>query len=485
MSQRQTREARRAREVPELTGRILVVDDDEGMRVVLRMSLEALGHTVVTAQDFREALGAFEAHPVDVAIVDLKIGTEDGLVLMDRLLERDNELPVIILTANGTISNAVDAVRRGAYSYLTKPFQAEDLSQQVRKALDRRGLTNEISTLRLALEADSRSGQSQMLGRCPAMQQVYRSILQVAPTRATVAIYGESGTGKERVAHAIHAQSPRAKAPFVAVNCAALPDTLLESELFGHMRGAFTDAHHNKMGLFREAEGGTIFLDEIGDTSPALQVSLLRVLQERRVRPLGSETTLPVDVRVIVASNKDLKKEIEEGRFREDLFYRIHILPVHLPPLRERGEDILLLADNFLRRFAREEGREIVGFHPSARESLLHHPWPGNVRELENRIKRAVVLSTRPVLYASDLFDEGSGPSAPAPRATTESNEVELEVPLIPYKEAKEQFEKDYLRRLLKACAGNVSAAARASGRYRADLYALLRKHDLDAGDFK
>ncbi len=470
------------------SGWLLVVDDEDGIRTTLRQALERAGYQVLEARNSRQASGALDTHPVDLAIVDLRLGNENGLELMDHLLARDNLLPVIILTAHGSIPTAISAVRRGAYSYLTKPIELDQLLREVDRALERRGLTEEISMLNLAFRRDPRASALQLVGRSPAMQSVYRSIVRVAPTDATVTVYGESGTGKECVARAIHTLSPRSCGPFVAVSCATIPDPLLESELFGHTRGAFTGAGPGRPGLIRQAEGGTVFLDEIDSTSPAFQVALLRFLQERTIRPVGSEQVVATDVRVIVASTHDLRQACEAGRFREDLFFRIHVLPIFLAPLRNRQEDIMLLAEHFLRRYAREEGREMVGFHRSAIERLLAHEWPGNVRELENRIKRAVVLSPFQVIYPEDLFEDAGDEKASArskirpPPPQCSRNEAHT---MPSFREARAAFEREYLLRLLTVTRGNVSEAARIAGRYRSDLYGLFRKHGLNPDEFR
>ncbi len=463
---------------------VLVVDDEDGMRSALRQALEGPGYRVLEARNGRQAFNALDSYPVDVAIVDMMLGAENGLALMEQLLARDNLLPVIILTAHASIRTAISAVRRGAYGYLTKPIDLEVLLREVERALERRGLVEEISMLNLAFRRDDHTPGLQLVGRSPVMQAVYRSIVRVAPTDATVTVYGESGTGKECVARAIHTLSPRGSHPFVAVSCGAIPDTLLESELFGHVRGAFTGATEARPGLFREAEGGTVFLDEIDNTSPPFQVALLRFLQERRIRPVGAESSKRSNVRVIVASACDLRKACEDGTFRKDLFFRVHVLPIFLAPLRERRGDIMLLAEHFLRRYALEEGREMVGFHQSAIRRLEAHTWPGNVRELENRVKRAVVLAPFQVIYPQDLFGEDlDSPGMDARRSSWRHRTGSSNLPS--FREARAAFEREYLTRLLTLTRGNISEAARMAGRYRADLYAMLHKHGLSPDDFR
>lgn len=466
---------------PPLTGHILVVDDDDDLRQVLQLTLEAVGHRVSTARNSQQALERCqecdEKGPVDMAILDLRIGREDGLTLMGQLLSLDKQLCVTIMTGYGTVEGAVAAVKQGAFTYLLKPINSHALVQQVSKALERRGLTQQIQSLQLAL------GQAgfgmRLVGRSPAMQSVYSTAQRVAPTRASVALYGESGTGKEVVAHLIHELSPRSHKPFVVVNCAAIPESLLESQLFGHVKGAFTGAVADSPGYFRQADGGTLLLDEIGETPPSFQVSLLRVLQDWKIRPVGSNSEEPVDVRLMVATHRDLKREVAEGRFREDLFYRVHVLPLNLPPLREREGDIELLAEHFLRHYAREEGRELVAFHADALEALRTYSWPGNVRQLENLVKKAVVLAPGPLVQVSDLFEQGAIAPAKNPDSPTTSTAR------LSWKEAKEQWEKEYLLGLIRQTRGNVSEAARIAERYRADLTSLLKKHMIDPDSFR
>jgi two-component system response regulator GlrR len=315
------------------------------------------------------------------------------------------------------------------------------------------------------------------------MREIIRQVQQAAQTDATIALYGESGTGKELIAEIIHLRSRRAAGPFIAVNCGALPDNLLESELFGHVKGAFTDAKESRAGLFTQADRGTIFLDEIGNTSPALQVKLLRVLQERELRPLGGEKSVKVDVRVIVASNRDLQKAVERGEFRDDLFYRVHVIPIYLPPLRERREDIPLIADHFLKQFSAQADRQIKGFTPAALQALMLHGWPGNIRELKNTIERAVVLTMHDVIDAPDLAPvipvqpRPAGPAAAPPPAAPGA--------AASYEEAKQAFERSYLEQLLQGTEGNITEASRIAGRYRGDLYRLMKKYGLRSEDFK
>ncbi len=457
--------------------KILVLEDEPNLRDLIAMRLESQGYAVIPAATGEEALARARETVVDMAVMDLRLGGgPDGIEIMERLLLIQPQAPVIILTAHGTIANAVEAMRRGAYCYLTKPYKPEELALHVKNALEKRRLTAQIASLKSQLA--ERSQEKSLIAHSARMREVLRQVQQAAQTDATIAVYGESGTGKELIAEIIHLRSKRADGPFVPVNCGAIPEGLLENELFGHMRGAYTDARENKAGLFAQADRGTIFLDEIGNTSPALQVKLLRVLQERELRPLGGSRAVKVDVRVIAASNRDLQKAVERGEFREDLFYRIHVIPVHLPPLRERREDIPLIADHFLKQFG--AGKDIKGFTPAAMQRLMLHAWPGNIRELKNTIERAAVLSTQDVIDVPDLLGIGEKPEqAPAAPAAG--------MPPVAgaYEQAKQEFEKSYLRELLRQTQGNVTLAAKTAQRYRGDLYRMMKKYGIKSEDFK
>jgi two-component system response regulator GlrR len=376
-------------------------------------------------------------------------------------------MPVIILTAYGTIESAVDAMRRGAYSYLTKPFEPQELLLQIEKAMEKQRLESEIVRLQDLLS--EQYAVANIVARSAKMQTVLTQVLQIAGTESTVFIQGESGTGKELVAKAIHLGSQRKNAAFVDINCAALPETLLESELFGHERGAFTGAVQSRRGLFTQANGGTVFLDEIGDMPLSIQAKLLRVLQERRFYPVGGKVPVAVDVRLIVATNKDLESEVREGRFREDLYYRIHVIPIVLPPLRERKEDIPPLVNHFVQEFAEQMGKHVKGLTPAAMQKIMLQDWPGNVRQLKNSIEYAVAMTQQDVIDV-DIFPD-----------------VDLATAwdIKPLKEAKADFEKSYVIHLLELSRGNVSRAAEMAGKYRADFYNLLRKYELNPRDFK
>jgi two-component system response regulator HydG len=390
-------------------GRILVVDDQRNMRVTTAIVLRQAGHSVVEAENGAEALQRLAAEPFDVVLTDLRMGDVDGMEVLRSAVEISPSVQVIVMTAYGSIESAVEAVRRGAYDYLSKPFKEEELLVRIEKALEKRRLLGEVSLL--AGDFRQRYGLENVVGRSPGLRELLDRAVRVAPTDATVLITGESGTGKELVARAIHAGSRRSERPFVPVNCAAITETLLESELFGHARGSFTGAVRARRGLFEEASGGTLFIDEIGETAPGFQAKLLRALQEGEIRRVGESIPVKVDVRVIAATNQDLKKAMVERRFREDLFYRLNVVPLRVPPLRERREDIPLLAAHFLERRNRRSG---VGkrFTVEAMGRLLEHDWPGNVRELENMVEQAAALSDGPLIGPQDVLP-GAGRGAP------------------------------------------------------------------------
>src|SRR5262247_249997 len=372
---------------------ILVVDDDPGLLTLMQTRLEAAGYGTTLVETGEEALALASAREraYDLAIIDLKMADVDGLTLLQELLRLHPHLPVIILTAHGTISSAVEATKLGAYDYLTKPFDAKDLLHRIDKALEVGRLKGEVARLRNIVS--ERYHFDHIVASSTQMQQVLHQVSQIAATDSIVCLYGESGTGKELIAKTIHTVSHRSQGPFVAVNCGAIPEGLLENELFGHVKGAYTGADQLHRGLLRQADGGTLFLDEIAELAPLLQVKLLRVLQEHEFYPVGGERTTRVDFRLITATNQDLWSAVKAGKFREDLYYRIHVIPIFLPPLRERREDIPLLAHHFLQRFSHEMHKKIQGFTPEVMQFLMLHDWPGNVRELANVIQRAVVLA--------------------------------------------------------------------------------------------
>lgn len=372
--------------------KILVVDDEQSLRDVLSIMLKRAGYAVTSAVDGEEAIELLNKEIFDLVITDLRMPKVDGMEVLKAVKSASPETVVLIITAFATADSAVEAMKQGAYDYLTKPFQVDEVQLIIRNALEKRRLTTE--NMLLKREMASQSSFAQLVGQSEAMQKVFDVVRKVADSKSNVLICGESGTGKELVARAIHYNSVRSALPFVAVNCSAVPETLLESELFGHMKGSFTGAISNKAGLFEIADGGTIFLDEIGDTTPTIQVKLLRVIQEREFRRVGGNQDVKVDVRVVAATNKDLEKAVADGSFREDLYYRLDVIPIGLPPLRMRTGDIPLLVNHFLERFSKESGKPKPVISSEAMHVLLEHEWRGNVRELENLIERVVAFST-------------------------------------------------------------------------------------------
>jgi two-component system response regulator GlrR len=450
-----------------MLGKLLIVDDDRNLLELMKMRLESSGYAVTTAPDEDEAKTAVVGQAFDLAILDLQLVRQDGISLMEELHRVAPGMPVIILTAHGSIESAVEAMRRGAYTYLTKPFDARELILHVERALENKKLASEVDRLKGLLS--ERYDFKNIVARSESMQMVLETVSRVAQTDSTVFVRGESGTGKELIARAIHLASNRKDKPFVAINCAALPETLLESELFGHEKGSFTGAVRTSKGLFVQAHEGTIFLDEIGDMPLSIQAKLLRVLQERQFYPVGGERPIDVDVRVIVATNKNIEELVKQGLFREDLYYRIHVIPVALPPLRERKEDIPVLVDHFLKKCCEQMNKKIKGLTPLAMQRLMLHEWPGNVRELENTIEYAVAMTQHEII-TEDLI---------LPEKTSDEGTIK------PMKVAREVFEKNYLKQLLQLTRGNVSSAAALAGKYRADLYNLLKKYLINPSDFK
>ncbi|HET6675696.1 MAG TPA: sigma-54 dependent transcriptional regulator [Nitrospiraceae bacterium] len=381
--------------------KILVVDDEQSMRDVLSIMLKRAGYGVTVASDGEEAIEHIHKELFDLVITDLRMPKVDGLEVLKAVKASSPETVVLVITAFASAESAVEAMKHGAYDYLTKPFQVDEVQLIIRNALERRRLSTE--NILLKREMASQSSFSRIIGQSEAMQKVFEMIKKVADSKSNVLIGGESGTGKELVARAIHYNSGRAQMPFVTVNCSAVPETLLESELFGHMKGSFTGAVSNKAGLFEVANGGTIFLDEIGDTTPAIQVKLLRVIQEREFRRVGGTQDVKVDVRIVAATNRDLEKAVAEGAFREDLYYRLDVIPIKLPPLRMRSGDIPLLVNHFLEKFSRESGKPMPDLTQEAMRVLLAHEWRGNVRELENVIERVVAFSQGGTVSQADV----------------------------------------------------------------------------------
>ena len=443
---------------------ILLVDDDNSLLRLLSMRLTAAGYEVTAVESGEQALAQLPLLHPHLIITDLQMEGMDGLTLFSQVHSRNPSLPVIILTAHGTIPEAVEATSRGVFSYLTKPFDSKILLEHVARALKISGDTPAVQT-----EAETSDWRKEIVTRSALMESLLTQARLVADSEASVLIQGESGTGKELLARAIHQASPRASAAFVALNCSAIPETLFESELFGHIKGAFTGATRDHPGMFRAAEGGTLFLDEVGDMPLGFQVKLLRALQERTIRPVGATGSVPIDVRIISATHQDLDHARQANTFREDLYYRLNVVTLELPSLAERREDISLLANHFLNIMPDAARKGVTGFSAEAMEAMLAAPWPGNVRQLYNVVEQSVALSTTALI-----------PVSLVQRALrTES------VDLPAFAEARGEFERDYLTRLLQITNGNVTRAAQIAKRNRTEFYKLLHKHHLDPAQFK
>jgi two-component system response regulator AtoC len=429
---------------------VLVVDDEESMRHMLSLILNREGYDVQAVENGKEALNLVDSRSFDFLLLDVVMPGMDGLELLKALREKKVEATVIMMSAYGSLDTAVEAMKSGAYDYISKPFKPDEILLALRKAEERENLRQENIRLRQEMRRDYSFGN--LIGKSPRMLQVFEAIKKISEYKASVLIMGESGTGKELVSRAIHYNSSR-NGPFIAVNCGAIPDTLLESELFGHERGAFTDAKKEKRGSFELAHQGTLFLDEVAETSLSAQVKLLRSLQEGEIKRLGSEKSIIVDVRIIAATVQDLSKAVAEGRFREDLFYRLNVLPLHLPPLRERKEDIPLLADHFLHKYNQQHRLDIRGITENAMARLLEYSWPGNVRELENAIERAMILTQDKKIEEHSLPSEVLGEKAPWKKVVWED---ELSI-----KKANRAMEEELIRKALKKTKGNRSQASR------------------------
>ncbi len=445
--------------------RILIVDDDPILLKLLAQHLKCDNHEIIEANSGEVALSRLDHELPQLLITDMRMGGMDGLELFEAVHRKYPLLPVLILSSHATVSHAVKALRRGVFGYITKSFEVHELMQEVNRAL----LAAQALGADMPGKLPGEQWRECIITRSPQMEQMLAEARMLAASNASVLIQGESGTGKELLARSIHAASARASKPFVAVNCGAIPENLIESELFGHVKGAFTGAVRDQPGLFVSAQHGTIFLDEIGDLPLNMQVKLLRVLQERELRPVGSTTLVSLDVRVLSASHHKLEDEVKAGRFREDLFYRLNVVGLHLPTLAERREDIPLLAQHFMTALAQRYGKQVSGFAPGALELMATAQWPGNIRQLQNAIEKCIILTTGPVI------------SLPLVQRTLNTSGVNL----LPFDEARRHFERDYLAQILKMTHGNVSQAARLAQRNRTDFYTLLGRHQLNPADFK
>ena len=441
---------------------ILIVDDDADILKLLEMRLTASGYPVIAASSAQQALTLFGMHPIALVISDLRMPEMDGFALFEAIHRLDSTIPFILLTAHGSIPEAVHATQKGVFSFLTKPFESKALLEQVAQAL-------RVSPHHPNHQQENDTWRASIISGSQQMQSLLAQAKLVAESDASVLIQGESGTGKELLAQSIHHASPRCERPFVAINCAAIPEALLESELFGHKKGAFTGATRDHQGLFQTADGGTLFLDEIGDMPMSIQAKLLRALQERMIRPVGASTQAPINVRVICATHKNLILEMQEHRFREDLYYRINVVSLEIPPLAKRREDIPLLANHFLAALNKKYHKNINGFAPEAFELLISAPWPGNVRQLQNIMEQVVVLSTTPII-TSGLVE----------RALQDNISS-----IITFDAARKNFEQQYLINLLKATQGNVTQAARIADRNRTEFYKILDRHHINPALFK
>jgi len=442
--------------------RVLVVDDDEITCNLLEEVLSKEGYAVHKALDGREAIDRGEKHTYDVVLSDIKMIDVDGMEVLRAYRQRSPETIIIMMTAFGSIETAIRAIKEGAYDYVSKPFKLDEIKLTLQRALEQRRLVEE--NIHYRQELITKYKLENIVGRSPQMLQVYKTIARVAESRSTVLVTGESGTGKELIARAIHFNSPRAARPFVAVDCSSLAETLLESELFGHVRGAFTGAVTTKKGLFEEADRGTCFLDEIGDISLAMQAKLLRVLQEHEIKRVGGTETIKIDVRIVAATNQNLEALVTEKKFREDLFYRLNVVSIHLPSLRERPEDVPLLADHFLRKYASQNNKPVCRISPEAMDLLFRHRWPGNVRELENVIERAATLSGTSLILAEDL-----------PRRL-QMEPAQMSLSSLPSRMPLSELEKLYIQKVLEETGGNKKKAADILGIDRRTLYRMATR---------
>jgi DNA-binding NtrC family response regulator len=451
--------------------KILVIDDEPLMRITIQDALLAGGYRVIHSETGRDGLAFFRENQADIVITDLKLPDMDGIEILRKVKASSPETQVILITAYGSVDSAVTAMKEGASDYLTKPFAMDELLLIIKRLLRMKQLEEENLSLRKKVE--ERFGLEGLVGKSPQMFKVYDLIETVSQTDTTVLIYGESGTGKEMVANAIHLRSPRKDRSFIKVNCAALPETLLETELFGHEKGAFTGALKQRKGRFELADGGTLFFDEIGEVSSSVQVKLLRVLQERQFERVGSNETLSVDVRLICATQRDLKEEVRNGRFREDLYYRLNVVPIALPPLRERRGDILLLSDHFIQKFSRKMGKEIIGLSEDAKALLLKYPFPGNIRELENMVERAIALIGGKTIQVEDLPEEVCG-------GTTVRSICDKIRASRPLASATKLFEREYIQSVLEKTKGKKGEAADILGISRKTLWEKIKELEIE-----
>jgi two-component system response regulator AtoC len=450
-----------------MTGTVLIVDDDQSMVETLSKAMARRGFVVTASTSAVEALKLLDEQDFDVVVTDLHMDGMNGLALCERIVANRPDVPVVVITAFGSLDTAVAAIRAGAYDFVTKPFEVETLWIAVTRAIQHRQLRHEVTRLRQAV-SEAR-GVHQMIGASAPIQKLKDLIERLGDAEAALLVTGESGTGKELVARALHQRGRNAEGPFVAINCAAIPEALLESELFGHVKGAFTDARAPRQGLFLKANGGTLFLDEIGEMPIGMQAKLLRALQERTVRPVGGDQEIRYEARVITATNRDLEIEVAERRFREDLFYRINVLRIDVPPLRVRGTDVLLLAQHFLKQFAEQSNKAVVGLSPAVAEKLVTYAWPGNVRELQNCIERAVALTKFGELIVDDL-----------PEKIQRYRSDDLNIPGVGPAEVLtiDEVERRYITRILKHLDGNKTLAAELLGLDRRTLYRKLERWD-------
>lgn len=448
---------------------VMIIDDEEHLRVTLGQTLELAGYRPLPFPSAEQALATLDRDFSGVVISDIRMPGMDGMSLLREIRQRDPDLPVVLITGHGDVSTAVEAMREGAWDFLEKPFPGERLGEVVRRGVEKRRLSLENRFLKAELEAQQTAPGPRLVGRTPAIKRLSSMVQRISQVEADVLLFGETGAGKDLVARAIHERSARGGKPFVAINCGAVPESTIESELFGHEKGAFTGAVERRIGKFEHAAGGTVFLDEIESMPLALQVKLLRVLQERQVRPVGSTTSVPVDVRVLSATHRDLDQAMHEGEFREDLYYRLNVVNLKLPALKDRAEDVPLLVKHLVAQAASRHKPFVKGFSPEALNLLATCAWPGNVRQLVNVVEQCVALSSAPMI-----------PEALVAQAlAAEDNAMPT------FNDARAGFERSYLVKVLKITEGNVTQAARIAGRNRTDFYKLLSRHELEPASFK